>query len=71
MALPDRQISPSPFTISVSSTQIGLSGRTNKSIMEIKCVRNWKWFNNTYLLNGLFKINDDELNEFDIAGISY
>ena len=42
-----------------------------KSIMEIKCVRNWKWFNNTYLLNGLFKINDDELNEFDIAGISY
>jgi hypothetical protein len=43
----------------------------DKSIMKIECVINWKWFNNTYLFNGLFKITDNELEEFDVNGIEY
>ena len=43
----------------------------NKNIQEIVNTYNWKWFNKTYKTNGLFEVYDEELEEFDVDGLSY
>jgi hypothetical protein len=42
-----------------------------KNIMELEKVHNWKWFNEQYRKNGLFEAYDEELEEFDLIGITY
>ena len=41
-----------------------------KSIMNIEKVHDWKWFNKQYKKNGLFEVYEEELEEFDISGLS-
>ena len=43
----------------------------NKSIQSIKKTYDWKWFNDKYKKNGLFKVYEEELEEFDIDGLIY
>ena len=43
----------------------------NKSIQAIEKVHDWKWFNDQYKKNGLFKVYEEELDEFDIDGLKY
>jgi len=43
----------------------------SKNIMELEKVHNWKWFNEQYRKNGLFEAYDEELEEFDLIGITY
>jgi hypothetical protein len=43
----------------------------NKSIQSIKKTYDWKWFNEKYKKNGLFKVYEEELEEFDIDGLIY
>jgi hypothetical protein len=43
----------------------------DKSIMIIEKVNNWKWFHDKYKNNGLFKVWEEELEEFDVDGIKY
>ena len=42
-----------------------------KSISPIEKKHNWKWFNNQYKKNGLFEVYDEELDEFDVDGLTY
>jgi hypothetical protein len=43
----------------------------NKSIIDIKKVNNWTSFHNNYKNNGIFKIYEEELEEFDADGLHY
>jgi hypothetical protein len=43
----------------------------NKSIQPIEKIYDWKWFNNKYKKNGIFEIYEEELEEFDIDGLTY
>jgi hypothetical protein len=43
----------------------------NKSIKSIEKTYDWKWFNEKYKKNGLFKVYEEELEEFDIDGLIY
>lgn len=43
----------------------------NKSIQNIEKVHNWKWFNEQYKKNGLFEVYEEELEEFDVHGLTY
>ena len=43
----------------------------NKSIGTIEKKYNWKWFYEQYIQNGLFKVYEEEFEEFDIDGLSY
>ena len=43
----------------------------NKSIQFIEKINNWKWFNEQYNKNGIFKAYEEELDEFDIDGLKY
>lgn len=43
----------------------------NKSIQTIEKIHDWKWFNNQYKKNGLFHVYEEELDEFDIDGLTY
>lgn len=43
----------------------------NKSIQAIEKVHDWKWFNDQYKKNGLFKVYEEELDEFDVDGLKY
>ena len=43
----------------------------NKSIQSIEKTYDWKWFNEKYKKNGLFKVYEEELEEFDIDGLIY
>ena len=43
----------------------------NKSIQPIEKIYHWKWFNNKYKKNGIFEIYEEELEEFDIDGLTY
>jgi hypothetical protein len=42
-----------------------------KNIMKIEKIHNWKWFNEQYKKNGLFEAYEEELEEFDLIGITY
>jgi hypothetical protein len=42
-----------------------------KNIMDLEKVHNWKWFNEQYKKNGLFEAYEEELEEFDLIGITY
>jgi hypothetical protein len=39
--------------------------------MDLEKVHNWKWFNEQYKKNGLFEAYEEELEEFDLIGITY
>jgi hypothetical protein len=39
--------------------------------MKIEKIHNWKWFNEKYKKNGLFEAYEEELEEFDLIGITY
>jgi hypothetical protein len=43
----------------------------NKSIVTIEKIHDWVWFYNTYKKNGLLEVWKEELEEFDIDGITY
>jgi hypothetical protein len=43
----------------------------NKSIQPIEKIYDWKWFNNKYKKNGIFEIYEEELEEFNIDGLTY
>lgn len=43
----------------------------NKSIQPIEKIYDWKWFNKQYKKNGLFEVYEEELDEFDIDGLTY
>lgn len=43
----------------------------NKSIQPIEKVHDWKWFNDQYKKNGLFEVYEEELEEFDVDGLTY
>ena len=43
----------------------------NKSIQSIEKTYDWKLFNEKYKKNGLFKVYEEELEEFDIDGLIY
>ena len=42
-----------------------------KSISPIETKHNWKWFYNQYKKNGLFEVYEEELDEFDVDGLTY
>jgi len=42
-----------------------------KSIIHFEKIYNWKWFNDQYKKNGLFEVYCEELEEFDLIGLTY
>ena len=42
-----------------------------KSMLPIETKHNWKWFYNQYKKNGLFEVYEEELDEFDVDGLTY
>ena len=43
----------------------------NKSIQRIEKVNDWRWFNEQYKKNGLFEVYEEELDEFNVDGLTY
>lgn len=43
----------------------------HKSIGRIEKVHNWHWFNAQYKKNGLVEVYEEELDEFDVDGLTY